>query len=287
MSAPAARSGTARRARRQRWIREVLRFAAIVLAVFVAVFPLFWVLLASFKQAGDVTALPPKLFFVPTLENYATVWDEGLARYFRNSVTITLAAVTLSVALGVPASYGLSRIRVPSRTGILFFILSVRFVPYIVFALPLFVAMIALGLVGTHLGLTLVYVLINLPLVIWLMKSFFDDIPRELDDAAAVDGASRARAFVSVILPSAAAGVACVTILSFIFTWNEYLFALVLAGRDAQTLPVGLTRFLGGMESPVRWGLLSASSVTVLAPVVLVTLAVHRYVRAGFGGEEV
>lgn len=264
-------------------VASVLRYVAIAVAVFIAVFPLFWVLLASLKLPGDVASLPPRLFFQPTLENYRTVFQRGFFAFFRNSSVITVLAVALSVALGVPAAYGLSRLAVRGKNGILFFILSVRFVPYIVFAVPIFILMVNVGLVGTHLGLILVYVLINLPLVIWLMKAFFDDIPHDIDDAAAVDGATRFQTFLLVVLPSALAGVACVTILSFIFTWNEYLFALILSGRDAQTLPVGLTQFLGGMENPVRWGLLSASSITVVAPVVIVTMLVHRYLRQGFG----
>ena len=265
-------------------IAEALRLLAIAVAVFVAILPLLWVVQASFKTAADVAQLPPKLLFTPTLENYQRVLDAGFAAFFQNSVVITLAAVALSVALGVPAAYGFSRLRVPAARPLLLFVLSIRFVPYIVFAVPLFIMMVGLQLVGTHGAIVVVYILINLPLVVWLMKSFFDDVPTDIDDAAAVDGANRVQSFAFVVLPSAAAGVACVTILSFIFTWNEYLLALVLSGRAAQTLPVVLTRFLGGMEDPVRWGLLSASSVVVLAPVVIVTLLVHRYVRAGFGG---
>lgn len=265
-------------------IAEALRLLAIAVAVFVAILPLLWVVQASFKTAADVAQLPPKLLFTPTLENYQRVLDAGFAAFFRNSVVITLAAVALSVGLGVPAAYGFSRLRVPAGRALLLFVLSIRFVPYIVFAVPLFIMMVGLQLVGTHGAIVVVYILINLPLVVWLMKSFFDDVPTDIDDAAAVDGANRVQSFAFVVLPSAAAGVACVTILSFIFTWNEYLLALVLSGRAAQTLPVVLTRFLGGMEDPVRWGLLSASSVVVLAPVVIVTLLVHRYVRAGFGG---
>ncbi len=265
-------------------VTEALRLLAIAGAVFIAILPLVWVVLASFKTAADVSQMPPRLLFTPTLDNYRSVLDAGFASFFRNSVIITFAAVALSVVLGVPAAYGFSRLRVPALRALLLFVLSVRFVPYIVFAVPLFVIMVRLQLVGSHVGLIFVYILINLPLVVWMMKSFFDDVPTDIDDAAAVDGANRLQSFALVVLPSTAAGVACVTILSFIFTWNEYLLALVLSGRHAQTLPVVLTRFLGGMEDPVRWGLLSASSVVVLAPVVIVTLLVHRYVRAGFGG---
>jgi multiple sugar transport system permease protein len=270
----------------RRVLGDALRMLAIAAAVLIAVLPLLWVVLASFKTAADVSQLPPRLIFTPTLANYHTVLDAGFAQFFRNSVVITLGAVALSVGLGVPAAYGFSRLRVPAARALFLFVLSIRFVPYIVFAVPLFVIMVRLQLVGTHAALVFVYILINLPLVVWLMKSFFDDVPTDIDDAAAVDGANRFQTFAMVVLPSTGAGVACVTILSFIFTWNEYLLALVLSGRAAQTLPVVLTRFLGGMEDPVRWGLLSASSVAVLAPVVVVTLLVHRYVRAGFGGSE-
>jgi len=270
--------------RTRRRLAEAARLLAIALAVFLAVLPLLWVLLASFKLPADVAQLPPRLLFSPTLQNYRQVLDAGFASFFRNSVIVTLGAVALSVGLGVPAAYGFSRLKVPAARALLLFVLSMRFVPYIVFAVPLFVMLVRLRLVGTHGALIVVYILINLPLVVWLMKSFFDDVPTDIDDAAAVDGANRFQSFALVVLPSAAAGVACVTILSFIFTWNEYLLALVLSGRAAQTLPVVLTRFLGGMEDPVRWGLLSASSVVVLAPVVVVTLLVHRHVRAGFGG---
>ena len=208
--------------RSRRRLAEAARLLAIALAVFLAVLPLLWVLLASFKLPADVAQLPPRLLFTPTLQNYLQVLDAGFASFFRNSVLITLGAVALSVGLGVPAAYGFSRLKVPAARALLLFVLSMRFVPYIVFAVPLFVMLVRLRLVGTHGALIVVYILINLP--------------------------------------------------------------LVLSGRAAQTLPVVLTRFLGGMEDPVRWGLLSASSVVVLAPVVVVTLLVHRYVRAGFGG---
>jgi len=120
--------------------------------------------------------------------------------------------------------------------------------------------------------------------VIWLMKSFFDSVPRNIDEAAALDGASQFRIFWQIVLPSALPGVATVTILSLIFAWNEYLFALILSGREAQTLTVGLTRFLGGMETAVRWGMLSAWSIAVIAPVVLMALLVNRQLRRGFTG---
>ncbi len=272
-------------ARAVRSALRVLRGLVIALAVFVAIFPLFWVVLASFKTPADVMRIPPVIVFTPTLMNYAVVARERFAFYFENSVYITAGSVLLTILLGVPAAFGLSRLRIRFKKTIMLFILSVRFSPYIVFALPLFLIMSQLRLIGNRTAIVFVYIIINLPVVIWLMRAFFDDIPMELDEAAAIDGASRFRVFRSIVLPCAAPGIATVTILSYIFAWNEYLFALVLSGRDAQTLTVGLTRFLGGMETAVRWGMLSAWSVAVIAPVVLVSLLVNRQLRRGFAGE--
>lgn len=270
-----------RRGMRKRLLR-VLRGAAILIAVFLAIFPLLWVFLASFKSATDLMRLPPVLFFRPTLENYFGVAHQGFFTYLRNSVVVTLSAVALSVALGIPAAFGLSRFAVPGRKTIMMAILSVRFMPYIVFALPMFLIMVQLGIIGTLGGLLFVYIIINLPVIIWLMRTFFDDIPRDIDEAAAMDGASQGVIFFRVVLPCALPGVATVTILSLIFAWNEYLFALFLSGRYAQTLTVGLTRFLGGMETAVRWGMLSAWSIAIVAPIVVLSLLVNKQLRRGF-----
>lgn len=270
-----------RRGMRKRLLR-VLRAAAILIAVFVAIFPLLWVFLASFKSATDLMRLPPVLFFRPTLENYFGVAHQGFFTYLRNSVVVTLSSIALSVALGIPAAFGLSRFAVPGRKTIMMAILSVRFMPYIVFALPMFLIMVQLGIIGTLGGLLFVYIIINLPVIIWLMRTFFDDIPRDIDEAAAMDGASQGVIFFRVVLPCALPGVATVTILSLIFAWNEYLFALFLSGRYAQTLTVGLTRFLGGMETAVRWGMLSAWSIAIVAPIVVLSLLVNKQLRRGF-----
>ena len=270
-----------RRGMRKRLLR-VLRGAAILIAVFLAIFPLLWVFLASFKSATDLMRLPPVLFFRPTLENYFGVAHQGFFTYLRNSAVVTLSSVALSVALGIPAAFGLSRFAVPGRKTIMMAILSVRFMPYIVFALPMFLIMVQLGIIGTLGGLLFVYIIINLPVIIWLMRTFFDDIPRDIDEAAAMDGASQGVTFFRVVLPCALPGVATVTILSLIFAWNEYLFALFLSGRYAQTLTVGLTRFLGGMETAVRWGMLSAWSIAIVAPIVVLSLLVNKQLRRGF-----
>lgn len=279
-------SGRTGRARARRRVLRGLRVAGILLAVFLAVFPLLWVLLASFKSPGDLMRLPPVVLFRPTLANYLEVaGKEVFFTYFRNSAVVTVGSVALCVGLGIPAAFGLSRFAVPGRKTIMMVVLGVRFMPYIVFALPLFLLMVRLGVIGTLHGLVFVYIIINLPLVIWLMRAFFDDIPRDIDEAAAIDGASQRVIFFRVVLPCALPGVATVTILSLIFAWNEYLFALILSGRYAQTVTVGLTRFLGGMETAVRWGLLSAWSIAIVAPIVLLALVLNRHLRRGFTSE--
>ncbi len=256
----------------------------VLAALVVALFPLFWVLLASFKVPSDVMRLPPVIFFQPTLANYLHVFADRFWFFFENSVVITGGSVALTILVGIPAAYGLSRLRIGFKKTLMLLILSVRFAPYIIFALPLFLIMSELGLIGHRPALVVVYTIINLPVVIWLMRAFFDDIPREFDEAAALDGATRFVTFTRVLLPCAKPGIATVTILSFIFAWNEYLFALILSGRHSQTLTVGLTRFLGGMEDAVRWGQLSAWSIAVVAPVVILALLVNRHLRRGFTG---
>lgn len=264
---------------------SVLHALVIVGVVLIAVFPLFWVLLGSFKTPADVMRLPPVLFFQPTFENYVTVFADRFFFFFENSVVVTGGSVALTLFFSVPAAYGLSRLRIPFKRTLMLLILAVRFVPYIVFALPLFLILSQAGLIGYRPALVVVYMIINMPVVIWLMRAFFDEIPVDLDESASLDGASRARIFVSICLPCAAPGIATVTILSCVFAWNEYLFALILSGRDAQTLTVGLTRFLGGMENAIRWGELSGWAVAIVAPVVLLALLVNRQLRKGFAGQ--
>ena len=263
-------------------ILEIFRLVMIVFVVFAALFPIIWVLLASFKNPGDLMRVPPVVLFQPTPDNYRVVADEGFLFYFRNSAIVAISSVALSIMVGVPAAFGLSRFSIKGKEGIMLFVLSVRFMPYIVFALPLFFIMSKLGVIGTHGGLIFVYIIISLPLIIWLMKAFFDSVPRYIDEAAALDGASQFRIFWQLVLPCSLPGMATVTILSLIFAWNEYLFALILSGRNAQTLTVGLTRFLGGMESAVRWGMLSAWAIAIITPVVLMALLVNRQLRRGF-----
>ena len=265
-------------------ILEILRLIMIVFVVFVALFPIIWVLLASFKSPGDLMRVPPVVFFKPTLSNYSVVASEGFLFYFKNSAIIAISSVAISIMVGVPAAFGLSRFSIKGKGGIMLFVLSVRFMPYIIFALPLFFIMSKLGFIGTYGGLIFVYIIISLPIIIWLMKSFFDSVPNYIDEAAALDGASQFRIFWQLVLPCSLPGMATVTILSLIFAWNEYLFALILSGRNAQTLTVGLTRFLGGMETAVRWGMLSAWSIAIITPVVLMALLVNRQLRRGFTG---
>ena len=263
---------------------KYLKFIAIGIAVFIAFFPFLWLLMTAFKSMGDIQSLPPKIIFSPTLDNFRAIMDANFFKYLQNSLILTFSGVSLSMILGVPAAFAISRLKIPFKDGILFFILALRFVPYIVFALPLFLLFVERGWVGTRYGVVMAYILINLPLIIWLMKGFFDEIPKVIDEAAEVDGASRFQIFTRIIVPCAKPGIACVLILAFIFTWNEYLFALILAGRHAQPLTVGLTQFLGGIEYGVRWGALSAWSFTLVFPVVTISLFVNKYLRKGFTG---
>jgi multiple sugar transport system permease protein len=267
---------------------SVLLWLAIAATLFVAVFPFLWIGLSSLKFSDDIVTTAPTLFFKPTLENYREVWDSTFARAFINSVVITSVNVGLVLLLGVPAAYAISRFRFPGRNVLFGVALVTRFLPYISFALPLYLIFASLGLVGTHAAVILAYCVFNLPLVIWMMKSFFDEIPISLEEAALVDGCTRFRAFVSIALPSVAGPIAAMTILTFIFAWNHYVFGLVLSDRESQTVVVLAAQYLGGPDWGIRWGPLASASFSITAPVVFLAMILNRYVVRGLtGGRDV
>jgi multiple sugar transport system permease protein len=264
--------------------RRLTFYLGIFAILFVAVFPFFWVGLSSIKASEEIVTSDLKFWFSPTLENYREVWDPTFRRAFQNSVIITVSNVLLAIVLGAPAAYAISRYRFFGR-GLLFgTTLATRFLPYISFALPLYIIFMSLGLVGTHLAIILAYLIFNLPLVIWMMKSFFDEVPTSLEEAALIDGCSRPRAFLQIVLPTMAGPIAAMTILTFIFAWNHYVFGLILSGRNSQTVVVLASQYQGGPDWGISWGPLAAASFSITAPVVFLAMALNKYVVQGLTG---
>jgi multiple sugar transport system permease protein len=227
--------------------------------------------------------LTPSFVFKPVIDNYRIIIQENdFLRQLRTTLFITSFTVIISALIGIPAAYALSRARFLFKKWIMFFILLVRFLPYIMFIIPLFILMTRLGLSGTHVALFLTLLMIPLPILIWLMKGFFDDIPVDSEEAAYIDGATRLQTFFRITLPSATPGIAAIVVLSFIFTWNQFLIPLIMAGRDTRTIIYGLTRFIGGETWALRLGPMSAWIVAVVLPVVLISLLVNKYMVKGF-----
>ncbi|TQM93799.1 carbohydrate ABC transporter permease [Roseinatronobacter monicus] len=217
-----------------------------------------------------------------TLENFSEAFTRGdFWFFFTNSVIISASAVVITLVVCVPLAYGLTKISGRAREVVSFGVLAMRFIPYVVLALPLFLIFVNLGLSGSRFGLLLAHLSIHIPFATWMLVGFFDTVPHELEEAGIVDGCSPWNLFWNVSLPVVRSGVVALAILVFIISWNEYLFALFLAGNDAQPLTVGITRFLGGAEAGAEYGIIAAYAVLVIAPVILFALTANRFIVSG------
>jgi multiple sugar transport system permease protein len=263
--------------------REKLRIGPrITLALFAiwTLFPVYWLVTMSLKQEVDVVARRPTFIFVPTFENYLKVLtDPAILGFLKNSLIIGLGTTAAGLLLGVPAAYVLARFEFRGSRDLAFWVLSTRFTPPIAMLIPFFVIFYRTGLLGTHLGLIIAHLGVNLSMVVWLMRSFFRELPRELQDAAHVDGASHWQTFSLIMLPIARPGMAAVAILTFLFSWNEFLFSLVLGSSSVTTIPVGLYKFIGYQQ--IDWGKLSAGAVIMIAPVIVFVMLVQRQLVRG------
>jgi multiple sugar transport system permease protein len=278
-------------------VGRVLIYAALLLWTFICLFPIYWTVTTSFKSAVDVTQghLIPWLDFQPdwkgwrslgvspdTIFQTSTVRSEFIGR-LRNSIFSSLGASLLALLLGSLAAYGLSRFRYKfafmRNDDILFFFISQLILPPVVLALPFLVLYKALALLDTRIGLTLVYTLTVLPIVIWIMRDQFNSIPIELDEAALVDGLSAWGAFLRIVLPIAFPGMIAAFILSLVLTWNEYFFAALLTSTDATTLPVMVASQTGSQG--INWWSMAALSAAAIAPLVIVGIALERYIVKG------
>jgi multiple sugar transport system permease protein len=256
---------------------QTARFVGIALVVLAFLVPLVWMLLASFKRNLDVVD-PDKTFaFEPTLKNYETVFTvQNFLPVIGNSMLVGIGATLLALVIGVPAAYGIARYKVRSTTG---FLLMARVIPGVSLLIPWYFLFSQMQLVGSYTVLILTHLFVTMPLVVAIMSSFFDGIPTELEEAAQIDGSSKIGAFVRVVLPLSLPGIATASILSFIFSWNNFLFALVLSSQSTRTLPVAIVNFTS--YASVDWGGLMAAAVVITVPVMIVALFAQRYVVSG------
>jgi ABC-type glycerol-3-phosphate transport system permease component len=254
--------------------------AAVVVGLF-ALAPFLWMLLTSVKPEGEILRRTPTLWTAhPQFGRYSDVLHAGFARALRNSLIVATGTTVAGVAVAALAGYALARFDLPLRRYLLLMVMGVQMFPLVVLIIPLFVVMKALGLLDSWLGLIVAYLSFTTPLAVWLLRSFFETIPRDLEEAAMSDGATRFGAMVRVIFPLAGPGLAATAIFSFIAAWNEFLFALTFVKKEnLRTLPVALSAFVG--RSQADWGLIMAASVLFTVPVVLFFLAVHRRLTTG------
>ncbi len=265
---------------RRGWLQKALLNLVGLFWLVGILFPFYWLLMLSLKTQIQAFATPPLLIFRPTFQHYIDLaLNTDFPRFFGNSVVVAGGTVALSLLLGVPAAYGFSRWKSRASGLLLAWILILRMVPGLTYIIPFFLLYKELDLLDKHLGLILIYTIFNLALVVWCMQAFFDDVPRSLEESAFVDGATSFQAFLRIILPLASPGLAATAVLCFLFSWNEFLFALIITRFNARTAPVGITNFMA--YEGVEWGRVAAGSVIILIPVLVFAVVVRRYLVRG------
>jgi multiple sugar transport system permease protein len=262
--------------RRERWRRAGL-YAVTVALMLLIMFPFLWMVQMSFRPNDDIFGYD--LLFTPTLVHYGALWQGHFAGSFGNSVIASTVSTALSLILGVPAAYALSRARFRGGRQIALWVLASRMAPPIAFTIPFFLAYRHMGLLDSVWGLALIYLTFNLALVIWMMQTFFDSVPRALEDAAWIDGCSVWGAFFRITLPLAAPGLAATAVLCFILSWNDFFFALILTRTNAMTAPVAIVNFM--QYEGWEWGKIAAGGVLVMLPVVIFSMLVRNYLVRG------
>lgn len=269
-----------RRAREARWAEGAVAGALMAAAVAASLFPIVWLALTSLKTPADAFAYPPVILFSPTLANYRDVLQQTpFVRYLVNSAVVSVGAAAIAVVAGAPAAYAFARFRFTGRRALQVLILLIRMMPPIAMVLPIYVLYRQFGLIDTRVGLVLAYSTFTLPLAVFLLMSFFADLPPEIEEAARIDGCSRLGTFVRVAVPLTLPGIGATLVLAFLYAWNEYLFPVVLAGRNAQTLPVTITSFI--TSRGILWGRIAAGGTLVLIPVVVFSLLSQRALVRG------
>ncbi|MCX5478866.1 carbohydrate ABC transporter permease [Kaistia geumhonensis] len=293
--------------------------AAVLVITLVFLAPIYWIGSTAFKPRALATTVPPTVFFTPEITPFiklftkrvqltkpvdqetrdAAPWweqriiDNGervlrtgenvqLSAYpsrFMNSLIIAVTSTVLAVGMGTFTAYGFSRFRVKGEQDLLFFILSTRMLPPVVVAIPMFLMYRAVGMTDTHIGLIILYTAFNLSFSVWLMKGFMDEIPKEYEEAALVDGYTRMQAFFKIVLPEAATGIAATAVFCFITAWNEYAFALIMTNRRAQTAPPFIPSQLG--SGVIDWTVIAAGTFLFLVPVAIFTFALRGHLLRG------
>jgi ABC-type glycerol-3-phosphate transport system permease component len=258
---------------------SLIAVAGVLLTVWT--FPILWALLTSFKTERDVLAYPPTLVFSPTLANYADVLF-GATTILPNLVSslfVAVLATALTMLLAIPAAYALARLDLPAKRAGGFYILATQMLPPVGLVIPYFLILQKIAWLDTYRGLVLIYLTFSLPFAVWLLVSYFEDIPREMEEAALIDRAGRLRALLYVVLPQVRGGIAVTVIFVFLNAWNEFLFAVVLGGNNVRPVTVAMFNFISVEQT--LWAKLAAAAIIAMAPVILLGLIAQRHIVKG------
>lgn len=266
--------------RSRRITGHVLVIAGLTVWTIFTLAPIVWILLMSFKTPDQIVSNPPLFFFAPTFENYLEVFSgPAFLTPFVNSIIVTAGSLVLTLVIGLPTAYALARFRFRGRENIAFGILSLRFAPELLVILPLYLIFQQTGLANSYIGLILAYQIVTLPMLVWMLRSFIEDLPGELEEAVAVDGGTRWTAFRHVLFRLIAPGLGASLMLSFIWAWNNYTLPLVLSGRTTQVITTGLQQYVGYQS--IEWGPMAAATVISVIPGILFAIFSLRWVVGG------
>jgi sorbitol/mannitol transport system permease protein len=258
--------------------------ALTYIVVFLLIFPVLWMVITGFKMEVEAIAIPPTLFFVPTLSQFALAFDGGFGAYLFNSVVASLISTALALSLGIPAAYAMVfQMRKKSSDDMLFFVLSTRFLPFAAILIPLFVIITRLNLLDNLLTLIIVYTAMNLPLIIWMSRSYFLDLPKEVLEGAWLDGCTTLQTMLRIVVPMAAPGLAAAALLSIIFAWNDFFFAVTLTYTNSPTLPIMVAAFTSN-EGLFLAKVSALATMIILVPVLIGIYAQKHLVHGLTGG---
>lgn len=265
---------------KQKLSSKIFFLLAACCASLVFLFPLYWTLVTSFKSFKGAFRQPPELWVKPDFSNYVKFLSQSdIALFLRNTIVITAVSVAVPMILGVLASYALTRSRIWGRQGFGLFLLASRFIPPISTLIPLYLIFRRVGLYDTRTGLILLNCAMNIPYVVWMMRGFIKDVPVSLEESAWVDGCGRMKAFLRIVLPMCRSGIAATAVLIMVFTWNEYLYAMMMTSTRAKTLPLTMMAYMG--EAGTEWQMMATAGIVILLPTIMFSILTHRNLGSG------
>lgn len=266
--------------KKQRVFIDVVSYLFLGVVLIFSLFPIFWMFLTSIKQPQDTFAMPPVWIFKPTWDNYIKTFVQGeYSKYLLTSLEVTSISTLIATIISTLAAYATSRFKFRGRNSLLMSLLVFYTIPGIAYAIPLFMIYGRLKLQDTPLGLIIIFTALTIPFATWVLHGYFVSIPKEIEDSAMVDGCTRLGALTRVILPLATPGVAATAILTFISTWNSFLYPAILAGSKTKTLPVAVAAFI--TDTRIEWGQACAVACAVILPVLILILFAQRYIILG------